>query len=216
MSPRTDLKSRIARALAAHSVRVADPDHAEWAKAMMHEQEHLPPGAPALSWALDCVLVSYRARLYTMTRSPLLLNEALLAISLLCLAPASWNFFYIAVNTLQGHPLFPEARPALSMMQAGIFLSATLIGPIGLAATLWTLSSPARRPGTMFMVFLWALTAWAIYMLRLPAQYPLLVHVGPGGEIPTILLNFVLLPFLGVAMLQGLDARRRRLAELNI
>jgi hypothetical protein len=95
-------------------------------------------------------------------------------------------------------------------MQAGlIFGSATLIGPIGLAAALWTLSSPAHRPGKMFMVVLWTLTAWAIFMLRLPAQYPLLTHVKPGTEIFTILLNFIRLPALGVALLQRLDARRR-------
>ena len=52
MNPRTDLMSRIARALAAHAVRVAEPNHAEWTTAMIHEQEHLPPDASALSWAL--------------------------------------------------------------------------------------------------------------------------------------------------------------------
>jgi hypothetical protein len=214
VSPRTDLKSRIARALAAHAVRVADSAHAEWAKAMMHEQEHLPPDASALSWAVGCVFVSYRARLRAMTRLPDLLDEALLATSLVCLAPACWNFIHIAVSTAQGYPLFPGV-PALpyTLRQAGlIFGSATLIGPIGLAAALWTLWSPAHRPGTMFMVALWMLTAWAIYMLRLPPQYPLLTHAAPGTEVSTILLNFVLLPALGVALLQWLDARRRRAA----
>jgi hypothetical protein len=211
VSPRNDLKSRIARALAAHAVRVADPDHAEWAKAMMHEQEYLPPDASVLSWALGCVFVSYRARLRAITRLPDLLDEVLLAISLVCLAPPCWNFIHIAVTTAQGYPLFPGARDLpYTLIQAGpIFGSATLIGPIGLAAAIWTLSSPARRPGTMFMVILWTLAVWAIYMLRLPAQYPLLTHVRPGGEIQTILLNFILLPALGVALLQTLDARRR-------
>jgi hypothetical protein len=214
VSPRNDLKSRIARALAAHAVRVADPGHAEWAKAMVYEQEHLPTDASALSWALGCVFVSYRARFRAMARLPDLLDEALLAISLVCLAPACWNFIHIAVSTALGYPLFPGAQALpYTLMQAGlIFGSATLIGPIGLAAALWTLSSPAHRPGTMFMVVLWTLTVWAIYMLRLPAQYPLLTQVTPGTEIPMILLNFVLLPALGVALLQTLDARRRRSA----
>jgi hypothetical protein len=212
VSPRTDLKSRIARALAAHAVRVADPDHAEWAKAMIHEQEHLPPDASALSWALGCVSVSYRGRLRGMIRLPDQLRwVTLLMIFLLCLGPACWNFVHIAVSTAQGYPLFPGARALpYTLMQAGlIFGSATLIGPIGLAAALWTLSSPAHRPGTMFMVVLWTLTAWAIYMLRLPAQYPLLSHAKPGTEIFTVLLNFVLLPALGVALLQWLAGRRR-------
>jgi len=205
VSPRTDLKSRIARALAAHAVRVAEPHDAEWAKAMTHEQEHLPPAASALSWALGCVSVSYRGRLRAMRLPDPLRSVALLMIFLLCLTPACWNFIYITLSTAQGYPLSPGARL--------IFGSATLIGPIGLAAAVWTLSSPSHRPGTMFMVVLWALTAWAITMLRLPAQYPLLTHVKPGTEILTILLNFVLLPGLGVSLLQRLDARRRRPAD---
>jgi hypothetical protein len=202
-SARTDLKSRFARALAAHAVRVAEPNQAEWTTAMIHEQEHLPPDASALSWALGCAVVSYRGRLRAMTRLPAPLRwVALLLTFLPCLTPACWNFIYIAVGTAQGYPLSPGARL--------IFGSATLIGPIGLAAALWTLSSRAHRPGTRFMVVLWVLAAWAICMLRLPAQYPLLTHVTPGTEVFTILLNFVSLPALGVALLQRLDGQKSR------
>lgn len=212
MSRRTDLASKIARALAEHAVRVAEPEHAEWLKAMMREQEHLPPDASTLSWALGCVFVSYRGRLRAMVKLPNLLRSmALLIIFLLCLGPACWNFIYITVNTAQGYPILPGALGSHTSMQAGlIFSSATLIGPIGLAAALWTVSSPAHRPGTMWMVILWTLTAWAIYMLRLPTQYPLLAHAAPGSQIFTILLNFVLLPAVGVVLLQRLNARRRR------
>jgi hypothetical protein len=215
VSPRTDLTGRIARALAAHAVRVADPDQAEWATAMMHEQEHLPADVPVIAWALGCVSVSYRGRLRAMSRFPHPLRWlALLAIFLFCLAPASWNFIYIAVSAVQGYPLFAgsNASPSTLMPAELVFGSATLIGPIGLAATLWTLSSPAHRPGTTLMVVLWTLTAWAICLLRLPAQYPLLIHVRPGTEIPTILLNFVVLPAVGMAVLQTLGSRRRRAA----
>ncbi len=206
MSPSTDRKSRLARALATHAMRVAAPDHSEWTKAMIHEQEHLPPDASAVSWALGCVFASYRARLRAMIRmSGRLRWLALLVIFLLCLTPACWNFIYIALSSAQGYPLSPGARL--------MFGAATLIGPIGLAAVLWTLSSPSHRPGTPIMIVLWALTACAITMLRLPAQYPLLTHAKPGSEILTILLNFVLLPVLGVALLQFLDGRRRRQAE---
>jgi hypothetical protein len=182
---------------------------------MMHEQEHLPAGAPALAWALGCVSVSYRGRLRAMNRLPQPLRwVALLAIFLVCLAPASWNFIYIAVSAAQGYPLFPDshASPSTLMPTELIFGSATLIGPIGLAAALWTLSSPAHRLGRTRMVVLWTLTAWAICLLRLPAQYPLLAHVRPGTEIPTILLNFVVLPAVGMAVLQTLDSHRRRAA----
>jgi hypothetical protein len=207
VSPRSDLTSRIAQALAAHAMRVAAPDRAEWTEAMMHEQEHLPLNASALSWAMGCVSVSYRGRLRAMIRMPALLRwVTLLVIFLVCLTPASWNFIYIALSAAQGYPLSTGARV--------IFGSATLIGPIGLAAALWTLSSTSHRLGTMFMVVLWGLTAWgAITMLRLPAQYPLLIYVKPGTELLTIVLNFVLLPILGVALLQTLHVRRRRPAD---
>ena len=209
MSSRTDLRSRIARALAAHAVRVAAPEQAAWISAMVHEQEHLPPDASMLAWALGCVFVSYLGRLRAMLRLPDQLRwlAALMAL-LLCMTPACWNFLYIAFSSAQGYPLSPGTRL--------IFGSATLIGPLGLAAILWTLSSRSHRPGRMFMVILWALAAWGTTMLRLPAQYPLRVHMahaGPGAQILTILLNFVLLPVLGVALLQMLDARRRRPAD---
>jgi hypothetical protein len=194
MSPRSPLKSRIARALAAHARRVAAPHHEEWATAMVHEQEHLPPDASELSWALGCLWVSYNARLRAIARWS---NLALLILFVFCLTPPCWNFIYI-LGTTPHEPL------------AGLlFGSATLIGPTALAAVLWTLSSPAHRPGKMFMVVLWALTIWALWMLRLPAQYPLLTHTTPEWYVFTIILNFVFLPALGVAVLQVLDARRR-------
>jgi hypothetical protein len=206
MSPRRDRKSKIARALVTHAVHVAGPHHAEWTTAMLHEQEHLPPDASALSWAFGCVFASYRVWLRAMTRLPDPLRwVGLLMIFLLCLTPPSWNFFYIALSTAQGYPLSPGAWL--------IFGSATLIGPVGVVAALWTLSSPTHRPGTILMIVLWALTAWAIYMLRLPAQYPLLTHVKSGTETFTILLNFVLLPVLGVALLQTIHVRRRPTAD---
>jgi hypothetical protein len=185
---------------------MAEPNHAEWTRAMLHEQEHLPPGASVLSWALGCVSVSYRGRLRAMTRLPDPLRwVALLLVFVVCLTPACWNFIYIALSTAQGYPLSTDARL--------VFGSATLIGPVGLAAALWTLSSRAHRPGTTFMIVLWTLTAWAICMLRLPAQYPLLTHVKPGTGILTIVLNFILLPVLAVTLLQTLDVRRRRLPD---
>jgi hypothetical protein len=204
VNPRTDLTRKIARALASHAVRVGAPAHAEWTKAMMHEQEHLPPDASAVSWALGCVCVSYRGRFRAMIRLPNALRRAaLLVILMLCLIPASWSFIYVASNMAQDYPLSSGARLILG--------SATLIGPIGLAAALWTLASPSHRPGTMVIVALCTLTAWAITMLRLSAQYPLLTHAKPG--LTMIFMNFVLLPVLGVALLQTLDVRRRPPAD---
>ena len=215
MSPRTDLKTRIARALTAHAARVAEPDHAEWTTAMIHEQEHLPPEASALSWALGCVFVSYRARLRAMTRLPDLPRWVLLMILLLCLGPPCANFINVIVSTAQGYPIFPGSRvlPYTVMQEGLIFGSATLIGPVGLAAALWALSSPAHRLGTMFMVVLWMFTAWATVYVGVPALSAEWRALATPGAILTLLLNFVLLPALGVALLQGLSARRRRPAD---
>ncbi len=209
MSLRANLKNRIARALAAHAVLVGDPDHAEWTNAMIHEQEYLPPDASALSWALGCVFVAYRARLRSMTRLPDLPPWALFV----CLLPPCANFIHVAVSTAQGYPIFPSARllPYTLTQEGLIFGSATLIGPVGLAAALWTLSSPARRPGTIFMVVLWTLTALGTVYVGVPflsAEWRALATPLPVA-IWDLLLNFVLLPALAVAQLQRLEARRR-------
>jgi hypothetical protein len=216
VSPSTDLKSRLARALAAHALHVAAPDHTEWTTAMIHEQAHLPPDASALSWALGCVFVSYRARLRSITRLPDLPRSrwALLIILLFCLAPPCVNFIHIALSIALGYPLYFGVGLHYTVMQEGlIFGSATLIGPVGLAAALWTLSSPTHRPGTMFMVILWTLNVWAIVYVGLPAQSAEWRAIATPGQIFSLLLNFVLLPALGVALLQRLDARRRRPAD---
>jgi hypothetical protein len=207
---RAALKGRIARTLTAHAARMAKPDDAEWTTAMIHEQEHLPPEASALSWALGCVLVSYRGRLRVMTRLPDLPRWLLLTGLLVCLGPACAYFSFVAVSTAQGYPLF--TLPYTATQEGLIFGSATSIGPIGLAAAFWTLSSPAHRPGTRFLAVLWLLTIWALVVYAgLLAHYGLLAHLSAApGEMLTLLVPFVLLPAFAVAQLNWLDARRRR------
>jgi hypothetical protein len=219
VSPGTDLKSGIARILAAHAMRVAVPDNAEWTCAMIHEQEHLPPDTSALSWALGCVSVSYRGRLGAMARLPDLRRWLLLTVWLLCLGPACGYFIFVAVSTAQGYRLF-AMTPYTAVQEGLVFGSAALIGPIGLAAAFWTLSSSAHRLGTMVMGTLWLLTMWALAVpvglltqlyKSLPAvhDHRLLVYV--RDETLTLFVPlFVLLPTLAVALLQWLEARRRR------
>ena len=106
-----------------------------------------------------------------MTRLPDLPRWALLTLFVLCLGPACANFIIVTATAGQGSPLNWAATLHYTVMQEGlIFGSATLIGPIGLAAALWTLSSPARRLGTMSMAVLWTLTVWAIAYVGFPAQ----------------------------------------------
>lgn len=215
MSPRGGLRLRIAHALAAHALRVSDTHHAEWARAMFHEQQHLAPDAAALSWALGCLLVSYRGRLRAMMRSPDLPHLLRLTGLLVCLGPACAYFTFVAFSTAQGYLLF--TLPYSVMQEGLIFGSATLIGPVGLAAALWTLASPAHHPGTKFMIVLWLLAAWALAVyLGLLGQYGLLAHVlaAPRGML-ILLVPLVLLPALAVAQLQWLGALRRRAPEFG-
>ena len=151
-----------------------------------------------------------------MIRLPDLLRwVALLLVFLLCLGPACWNFIHIAVTAAHGYPLFPGAVALpYSSMQAGlIFGSATLIGPVGLAAALWTLSSRAHRLGTISMVVLWMLTALGILYTGVPALSAEWRNLATPPAYFDLLLNFVLLPAVGVALLQKLDARKRRSAD---
>ncbi len=145
-----------------------------------------------------------------MTRLPDPPRWLLLTALLLCLGPACAYFVFVAVSTAQGYLLF--TLPYTVVQEGLIFGSATLIGPIGLAAALWTLSSLAHRPGTTFIAVLWLLTSWALAVYGgLLAQYGLLAHIraAPGAML-ALLVPFVLLPALAVAQLQWLDARRRR------
>jgi hypothetical protein len=211
LSPRRPLGAMIARMLAAHATRVAASDNAEWTRAMVHEQAHLPADASALLWALGCVLVSYRGRLRAMTRVPDLPRWLLLAVLLLCLGPACAYFVFVAVSAAQGDPLI--AMSPLTVIEEGlVFGSAALIGPVGLAAAFWALSSPTRGPGTKLMRVLWLLTLWALAVHL--GLLGLLVPVRPRGDWLTVWLTlfipFALLPAMAVAQLQWLDTRRRR------
>ena len=218
MSPRANLRSGIARALAAHAMRVAAPESAEWIRAMIHEQEHLPPDTSALSWALGCVLISYRGRLCTMTRLPDLPRWLLLTALLLCLGPTCAIFIFVAVSTAQGYPLF-AMMPHSMILQGLIFGSSALIGPLGLAAAFWTLSSSAHRLSTRLMGLLWLLTAWAlaVYVGWLAQLYTTLPGINhrllayARNEILTLFVPFfVVLPAVAVALLQWVDSRRQR------
>jgi len=60
------------------------------------------------------------------------------------------------------------------------------------------------------MMSLWTLTAWATLYVGVPALSSEWRAVATPVQILSLLLNFVFLPALGVALLQRLDARRRR------
>jgi hypothetical protein len=214
VSLRRTLEGRITRALTTHAMRVSAPANAEWTRAMIHEQEHLPPDTSALSWALGCVLVSYRGRLRALTRLPDLPRWLLLAVLLLCLGPVCAYFIFAVVSTAQGYPLF--AMTPYTVIQEGlIFGSTALIGPMGLAAVFWTLSSSTHRPGTTLMIILWLLTTWAL-TVHVGLLALLLVHLRDGWLAHWLTLSVpgALLPVLAVTLLQWLDARRRRALEL--
>lgn len=149
-----------------------------------------------------------------MARLPDLPRWLLLTTLLLCLGPACAYFVFVAVSTAQGYLLF--TLPYTVMQEGLAFGSATLIGPIGLLVALWTVSSPAHRPGTKLIVVLWTLITWALAVyLGLLAQYGLLASLRAGpGQVLGLLVPLVLLPAVAVAQLQWLDGRRRRYVGL--
>jgi hypothetical protein len=211
MNPRSNLQDRLANYLAAHALWVAAPDDAEWTRAMIHEQEHLPADTSALSWALGCVLVGYLGRFRAMTRLSDFPRWFLLADLLLCLGPACACLIFVAVSTAQGYS--PLAGTSYTVTQEGLFFgSAALIGPLGLAAAFWTLSSAAHRLGKGPVIALWLLTAWTL-TVYLGLLTLLLLHAHFRGTAIMLWLGlflpFALLPTLAVAQLQRLNTRER-------
>ena len=130
MKQRMSLQERLGRAFAAHAMRVAAPENAEWIRAMVHEQE--------------------------------------------------------------------------------IFGSSALIGPLGMVATFWTLSSSLHRLGKTLMVVLWLLAAWAfaIYIALLALLQSAHMLGGLLAVWVMLFASFVVLPAFAVAQLQWLDTRR--------
>jgi hypothetical protein len=206
MSPRADIKVRIARALVAHAARVAASDHTDWITAMAHELEHLPKSESALSWALGCVLVSYTGRMRVMIRSSADWPRWLLLLEMLvCLGPVTAYFLFVTVSIAQGYTLFP-AQGYTQVQEGLIFGSATMIGPIGLVSAFRTLFSRTYGPGRLLTALLWVLAA-----LTLTVFVALLVHfrlelVAWCG----MLLPFALLPAAAVAHLAWFGSTRRR------
>jgi len=209
MKQRMRLQERLGRAFAAHAMRVATPENAEWIRAMICEQEYVSSDTAVLIWALGSVFVSYRGRLDAMTRSPNLPRWLLLTVLLLCLGPACACFIFVAVSAAQGYQLI--AMSAYSAIQEGlIFGSSALIGPLGIVATFWTLSSSLHRLGKTLMVVLWLLAAWAfaIYIALLALLQSAHMLGGLLAVWVMLFASFVVLPAFAVAQLQWLDTRR--------
>lgn len=209
MKERMRVQERLGRALAAHALRVAAPESAEWIRAMVQEQEYVLSDTSVLMWALGSVLVSYRGRLDAMTRTSNLPHWLLLTVLLLCLGPASACFIFVAVSVAQGYQLI--AMSAYSATQEGlIFGSSALIGPIGLVAAYRTLSSSTHRLGRTLRVVLWSLAAWAlaIYVALLALLLAAQFRSRALGLWVPLFVPFVVMPAFAVVLLQGLDRRR--------
>lgn len=205
------VKARIARALIAHSERVATEKQREWVGAMARELEHLPGNASVLSWALGCVAVSYKGRLRCMARiSEPIPRWALILEMLCCLAPASVYFLFVATSTSQGYTLFLPTGGLSQLQQGLVFSSATLIGPVALVVALRVMASQAYRPRQPTIITLWILVAWSFFI-----YVKMLLPLGGGLRATAImLLTLVLLPAVAIAHLGWIGSQRRSASVL--
>jgi hypothetical protein len=75
---------RAACALADYAVRVAPGEHADWARAMRSEIDHIGNDSEALRWALGCIEASWRMRSESMS-GPVLIVARIVVAGLICL-----------------------------------------------------------------------------------------------------------------------------------
>jgi hypothetical protein len=202
MTSREPYAAGIADVLLRHAAWIAPPPRKEWVRAMRNELEHLPRRSAAVSWALGCVLASYRERGLVMIGSLTHVSRWLLSIEMaVCLVPLTWLF--MAVVTATAHGFMP--------LQLGILAgSATLLGPVGLAFGARIILTPAGSAGRTMTTLMAFLTAWTVI------AYSLQVLHG-GAAVSEWWREFVLiaiLPTWAVAHLLQINAARRALAAM--
>jgi hypothetical protein len=162
MIERRTLGWRIAKALAAHAARILPVERQDWSRAMLHELHYLPRADTAIRWALGCVLAGYIDRINTMNRSLKRVSRWVLSLeALLCFGPVTWLCVAVLSSLVKG---------AWSAADALLYVSATLIGPMGLAIAVRTalLKQTVGRAATAAMCVLasWTFLAYSGLIVR--------------------------------------------------
>ena len=153
---------RVARALAAHAAWILPDGRQAWSRAMLHELHYLPNAATAIRWALGCVLAGYINRINTMNHSLKHVSRWVLSLeALLCFGPVTWLCLAVLSFSMKG---------AWSAADASLYISATLIGPLGLviAGRVLLLGQAAGRTASAAMCVLasWTFLAYSGLIVR--------------------------------------------------
>jgi hypothetical protein len=131
---------------------------------MMSEVDHLPSAGAAIRWAVGCVIAGYIERI-SMSRSSRHLSRWVLSLEmLLCFVPVTCLFEAVMSSSI---------RVMVSPQTTLLFLSATVIGPIGLAIATKTVvfrRALGRMTGAALCVLaLWTFASYLALSLRNPA-----------------------------------------------
>jgi hypothetical protein len=145
---------RVARGLLKHAAMVSPGERAEWAQAMSNEFDYLSPGMSAVGWALGCLLVCYSERIRAMVRPFESLPRWVLVLEMLvCFLPLTLLFSAVVQRGLDGG-FTPQA--------ALLYGSATILGPLGLAAALRSIFSKSAGMNRAAIAGLCLLAAWTL------------------------------------------------------
>jgi hypothetical protein len=150
---RPSLTRRLANAVAACALRALPVTRVSWARHMHSEMAYLGDRA-ALRWALGCGVAAVKMRITSMMigdlkiSSYVLVPEMLMCFLPLCLlwlllTVGSVSFMHISGADLHKYFLDP-ADGRVVLLNMGVAAIVSLLGPIGLIASLWSIFS--RRP----------------------------------------------------------------------
>jgi hypothetical protein len=169
---------------------------------MINEMEHMPQEAPAIRWALGCILVSYMERIRAMTGSTISVSRGILALeTIICFVPVTWLFVAVVLATAHGPLLLRDGL---------LYCSVTLAGPVGLAVAWNTIVFKRAGASRATSALLCILAAWTF--IGYSAQL-----LNSGAPISEWWRNFVLialLPVLAVVHLTRIASATRASALL--
>ncbi len=186
------------RGLVAHAAAVSPGERAEWVQAMSNELDYLPPDTSAIGWALGCLLVCYSERIRAMVRPFESLPRWVLVLEMLvCFLPLTLLFSAVVQRGLHG---------GFNIEEGALYISATILGPAGLAAALRSIVSSSIGVCRAAIVALCVLAAWTL------AAYSLQILTFGQSHLSDWWREFVLiaaLPFLAVLHLVFINSHRR-------
>ena len=189
---------KAARGLVKHAARISPPERAEWAQAMINELDYLSPDMSALGWALGCIWVCYSERIRAMIRSLKSLPRWVLVLEMLvCFLPLTLLFSAVVQRGLHGGFTPPEAL---------LYGSATILGPLGLAAAFRSIFTQSASMSRAAIVALCLLAAWTL------AAYSTQILTFGQSHLSDWWREFVLisvLPVLAVLHVVLLNSQRR-------